>query len=158
MDNYLNMLKDSLVKKERNLSSLIALSEKQGVIVREEKDVDWDEFNKVADEKSTLIEEILKLDEGFEMLYEHIKEGLEDNKEKYRDVIIEIKTLVKSVTEKSADLEALERRNKSAIETAFSNTRKEIRQSKLGQKAAADYYNKMNKINTIDPQMLDRNC
>ncbi len=98
MDNYLNMLKDSLVKKERNLSSLIALSEKQGVIVREEKDVDWDEFNKVADEKSTLIEEILKLDEGFEMLYEHIKEGLEDNKEKYRDVIIEIKTLVKSVT------------------------------------------------------------
>ncbi|MCR4647538.1 MAG: hypothetical protein K5776_00500 [Lachnospiraceae bacterium] len=158
MDNYLNMLKDSLVKKEKNLSSLIALSEKQGVIVREEKDVDWDEFNKVADEKSTLIEEILKLDEGFEMLYEHIKEGLEDNKEKYRDVIIEIKTLVKSVTEKGADLEALERRNKTAIEAAFSSTRKEIRQSKLGQKAAADYYNKMNKINTIDPQLLDRNC
>ena len=158
MDNYLNMLKDSLVKKEKNLSLLIALSEKQGAIVKAEKDVDWEEFSKVADEKGVLIEEILKLDEGFEMLYDHIKEGLEDNKEKYSSAIIEIKALIKSVTEKGADLEALERRNKTAIEAAFSNTRKEIRQSKLGQKAAADYYNKMNKINTIDPQMLDRNC
>ncbi|MCR4648825.1 MAG: hypothetical protein K5776_07080 [Lachnospiraceae bacterium] len=158
MDNYLNMLKDSLVKKEKNLSSLIALSEKQGAIVKEENNVDWEEFTKVADEKGVLIEEILKLDEGFEMLYDHIKEGLEDNREKYSSAIIEIKALIKSVTEKGADLEALERRNKTAIEAAFSSTRKEIRQSKLGQKAAADYYNKMNKINTIDPQLLDRNC
>ena len=77
---------------------------------------------------------------------------------KYKDIISEIKSLVKSVTEKSATLEALEYRNKTSIETAFANTRKEIKQSKLGQKAAADYYNKMNKINTIDPQLMDRNC
>ena len=108
--------------------------------------------------KTTLVDEILKLDEGFELLFEHIKEGLEGNKEKYRDIILEIQTLVKSVTEKGTKLEATEYRNKTAIEAAFANTRKEIRQSKLGRKAAADYYNKMNKINTIDPQMLDRNC
>ena len=157
MDNYLNMLKDSLVKKDRILSELQEKSEKQGELVKEQE-VDWDEFTKLVDEKGELVDEILKLDEGFELLFEHIKEGLEGNKEKYRDIILEIQTLVKSVTEKGTKLEATEYRNKTAIEAAFANTRKEIRQSKLGRKAAADYYNKMNKINTIDPQLMDRNC
>ena len=102
--------------------------------------------------------EILKLDEGFESLFNRVKENLANNEDAYKDIIGEIQALVKSVTEKGAKLEATEYRNKAAIEAAFANTRKEIRQSKLGQKAAADYYNKMNKINTIDPQMLDKNC
>ncbi len=157
MDNYLNVLKDSLVKKEKLLIDLQANSEEQEKLVKE-SDVDWGEFSRIADEKEVLIDEIMKLDDGFETLFARIKDGLEENKDKYRDIIIEIKSLVKSVTEKSANLQATELRNKTLIETAFSNTRKEIRQSKLGQKAAADYYNKMNKINIIDPQMLDRNC
>ena len=157
MDNYLIVLKDSLIKKDNFLTDLISKSEKQAEIVKADQ-VDWDEFTRIVDEKGELIDEIMKLDDGFETLYARIKESLEENKEKYKDTIIEIKSLVKSVTEKSANLEALEYRNKTAIEAAFANTRKEIRQSKLGQKAAADYYNKMNKINTIDPQMLDRNC
>lgn len=157
MDNYLNMLKDSLIKKEKILIDLQAKSEEQGELVKAQE-VDWDEFTRLVDEKGELVEEIVKLDEGFETLYERIKESLAGNKDKYIRIIEEIQVLVKSVTEKGAKLEATEYRNKTAIEAAFSNTRKEIRQSKLGQKAAADYYNKMNKINTIDPQMLDKNC
>jgi len=157
MDNYLNVLKDSLVKKEKILSELISKSEMQAEIVKAEQ-ADWDEFTRLVDEKGKLIDEIMKLDDGFETLFARIKEELGENKEKYKDVIIEIKTLVTSVTEKSANLEAIERRNKSVIEGAFGNTRKEIKQAKLGQKAAADYYNKMNKINTIDPQLMDKNC
>lgn len=157
MDNYLNVLKDSLFKKESILTTLIDKSEKQADIVKADQ-VNWDEFTKIVDEKGELIDEIMKLDDGFENLYARIKEGLEGNKDLYKDIISEIKTLIKSVTEKSANLQAIEYRNKSIIESAFANTRKEIKQSKLGQKAAADYYNKMNKINTIDPQMLDKNC
>ena len=157
MDNYLNVLKDSLIKKESILATLIDKSEKQADIVKADQ-VNWDEFTKIVDEKGELIDEIMKLDDGFENLYARIKEGLEGKKELYKDIISEIKTLIKSVTEKSANLQAIEYRNKSIIESAFANTRKEIKQSKLGQKAAADYYNKMNKINTIDPQMLDKNC
>ncbi len=157
MDNYLMVLKDSLIKKDNILTDLISKSEKQADIVKADQ-VDWDEFTKIVDEKGELIDEIMKLDDGFENLYARIKEGLEGNKELYKDIISEIKTLIKSVTEKSANLQAIEYRNKSIIESAFANTRKEIKQSKLGQKAAADYYNKMNKINTIDPQMLDKNC
>ena len=157
MENYLNVLKDSLIKKDKYLSKLIEMSEKQAEIVKSEQ-VDWDGFTNLVDKKGELIDEIMKLDEGFEMLFNRIKEGLEENKDKYKEIILEIKELVKSVTEKSADLQAIEYRNKTIIEKAFASTRKEIKQSKLGQKAAADYYNKMNKINTIDPQLMDKNC
>lgn len=157
MDNYLIVLRDSLIKKDNILADLIDKSEKQAEIVKVDQ-VDWDAFTRIVDEKGELIDEIMKLDDGFETLYARIKEGLEENKEKYKDIILEIQALVKSVTEKSTNLQAIEYRNKTIIETAFANTRKEIKQSKLGQKAAADYYNKMNKINTIDPQLMDRNC
>ena len=157
MDNYLNVLKDSLVKKEKILIDLIAKSEEQADVVKAQN-VDWDEFTRLVDEKGVLVDEIMKLDDGFETLYAKIKEGLEENKDKYKETILEIKELIKSVTDKSATLQALEYKNKTMIEGAFANTRREIKQSKLGQKAAADYYNKMNKINTIDPQLMDRNC
>ncbi len=157
MENYLNMLKDSLIKKERILIDLQAKSDEQAEVIKA-SEVNWDDFTRLVEEKGELVEKLLKLDEGFETLYERIKEILPNNKEKYKDNIQEIQILIKSVTEKSAKLEATEYRNKAAIEVAFANTRKEIRQSKLGQKAAADYYNKMNKINNIDPQMLDKNC
>ena len=157
MDNYLNVLKDSLVKKEKILIDLIDKSEEQAEVVKAEE-VDWDDFTRLVDEKGVLVDEIMKLDDGFETLYAKIKEGLEENKDKYKETILEIKELIKSVTDKSATLQALEYKNKTIIEGAFANTRREIKQSKLGQKAAADYYNKMNKINTIDPQLMDRNC
>ncbi len=157
MDNYLIVLKDSLIKKDNILADLIAKSEKQAEIVKSEQ-IDWDEFTRIVDEKGELIDEIMKLDDGFETLYARIKEGLENNKEKYKEIIVEIQTLVKAVTEKSTKLQTIEYRNKSIIEAAFANTRKEIKMSKLGQKAAVDYYNKMNKINTIDPQLMDKNC
>lgn len=157
MEKYLNVLKDSLRKKERILLDLQAKSEEQAEIVKA-NEIDWDKFSDIVEQKGELIEELSKLDDGFEALYARIKEGLEENKDKYKDIIEEIKILIKSVTEKSTNLQATEQRNKAAIEKAFKNTRNEIKQSKLSQKAAIDYYNKMNKINTVDPQMLDKNC
>lgn len=157
MEQYLNVLKDSLIKKERILLNLLDKSEEQADVVKQ-NEVDWDYFTKLVDEKGELVEELLKLDEGFDLLYQRIKENLENNKENYKDMIKEIQELIKSVTQKSADLQALEIRNKRLIEGTFANTRNEIKKSKLSQSAAIQYYNKMNRINTIDPQLMDKNC
>ena len=89
MDNYLKVLKDSLIKKENILSELIKKSEKQAEIVKAEP-IDWDEFTRVVDEKGELIDEIMKLDEGFDSIYTRIKDGLEKDKEIYKDIISEI--------------------------------------------------------------------
>lgn len=157
MKNYLTVLKESLQKKESLLIDLIDLSHNQTEIVKKEN-VDWDEFNKLVELKGEKVEAIVKLDDGFELTYNNVKEELNNNKELYSEDIKNIKELIKSVTEKSASLQALEMRNKTIIEGAFSKARAEIKQSKLGQKAAINYYNKMNQINTIDPQLMDKNC
>lgn len=157
MDNYLSLLKDSLVKKDEILTDILSLSKEQAEIVKG-KSIDWDKFDIIVENKSEKIDAIMKLDEGFELLFNNIKENLQGNEKKYANEIRDIKELIKSVTEKSASVQALEMRNKTIIETAFTNARKEIKQTKLGQKAALNYYNKMNNINTIDPQLMDKNC
>lgn len=157
MDEYISLLKDSLRKKERILIELQDKSDKQAEIVKEEN-IDWDSFIAVVDEKGVLIEELTKLDDGFGSIYERIKENLQNDKEKYASDIKDIQALIKSVTEKSATLQATEQRNKTVIEQAFNKSRKEIKQAKLGQNAALKYYNKMNKIDAVDSQMLDKNC
>jgi hypothetical protein len=50
---------------------------------------------------------------------------------------------------------ALEQRNKNTIEQAFAKERKQIASNKMTNKIAAGYYNSMNKINYIDPQLMD---
>ena len=50
----------------------------------------------------------------------------------------------------------MEMRNKQIIEKKFSETRKMIKQNKVGTQAAAEYYKKVNKLNTVDPQLMDK--
>lgn len=153
---YIKILIESLQKKEKILNDLYDLSIKQAEAVKVE-DPDWDEFTLIVDKKGTLIDSINSLDEGFDTLFGKVKSELETNKDKYTSEISQLKVLVKSVTEKGADLEALERRNKDLIEQSFARSRQKIKQSKVGTQAAMQYYQKMNKINTVDPQFLDKN-
>lgn len=149
------MLADSLRKKDGILKSIISLSNEQTELIKEES-VDWDRFNEIVSEKETLIEEINQLDEGFDTLFNRVKDEINANKSQYIGEIATMKVLIKAVTEKAAEIEVIEKRNKTAIESVFANTRKTIKQSKLGNKAAMQYYQRMNKINTIDPQLMDK--
>lgn len=153
---YINILIESLQKKEKVLTDLYDLSIKQSESVKAEEP-DWDEFTSIVDQKGELIDSINSLDEGFESLFAKVKNELETNKEGYKSEIDQLKELVKSVTEKSADLEALEHRNKDLIEQSFARSRQKVKQSKIGTVAAMQYYQKMNRINTVDPQFLDKN-
>ena len=152
---YIDMLQDSLVKKEKILTEILKLSNEQTGIVNVEE-VDWDAFTENVDKKGDLVDEINQLDEGFDTLYNRVKDELVANKSAYVGEIATMKVLIKSITEKSADIEAVERRNKVLIENKFNETRKTIKQGKLGTQAAMQYYQKMSRINTIDPQMMDK--
>jgi len=63
---------------------------------------------------------------------------------------------IRTLTDKSAELEALEQRNKKLVETRMAESRQVIKQSKMGSQAAMQYYQRMNRINTVDPQLMDK--
>lgn len=152
---YIDILIKSTKEKSAILCDLYDLSLLQAEIIKEDE-IDWDKFMENVDKKDELVDKINELDVGFETVFRRIKEELEANKESYSKEINELKELIKSITDKSVDLQALEMRNKTLIENKFNETRKIIKQSKMGSQAAAQYYQKVNKINVIDPQLMDK--
>ncbi len=153
--SYLKVLEESLIKKKEVLESIVLACEKQREIVSGEN-VDWDAFDRSIDAKGVLIDNLTKLDDGFQNIYDRVKEELSNNREFYKNQIVTIQDLIRSVTELSAKVETLELRNKTLIEKRFAKEHQQIKQSKVGSKAAMEYYRKMNKLNVVDPQLMDR--
>lgn len=158
MKHYIEIMMESLNKKEAILEQLIHKSEKQKEIVslNDAINVNWDLFDELVEQKGTLVEELMKLDEGFQTLFDRIKDELTDNKENYKNEIAIMQNKIRHITELSVDLETKEQRNKALVEKKFREGRTQIKQTRLGSQAAISYYNKMNKINTVDPQLMDR--
>lgn len=154
-NEYMQMLAESLVKKSEILSELIAKTNTQKEVVSA-PEVDWDAFDKIVEDKGNLVEELVKLDDGFEALYERIRAELAVNKAAYKDEIAKMQTLIKDVTDKSTELQAMEHRNKALIEQRFAESKKAIKQSKMGSKAAMEYYQRMNNLKNVDPQLMDK--
>lgn len=153
--DYLSILIESLQKKVKILDELISLNSIQLESVSEE-DIDDDKFNQTIEEKDKRIKAIEELDNGFEMVYEHVKEELASNRQQYSREISELKTLIAEITEKSMEIQLSEKRNEQAVLKKMSQERQKIHQSKTTTKVATDYYKNMNKMNIVDPQFLDK--
>ncbi len=111
ISNYLQVLEESLRKK------LAALDRVESLCVEQEKLLKAPSFSEEAfdasmEEKGALIDELNRLDEGFESLYGHIREELPAQKEKYKTQIAALQQLVKDVTDKSVSIQAQEARDK----------------------------------------------
>ena len=98
---------------------------------------------------------IMELDEGFETVYDRIKEQLIGRKEQYAVQIRILQNLISELTDKSVKLQAMEQRNKTAVEQQFRKSREKIRQGRQNKQAALNYYKNMNHSNYVPPQFLD---
>jgi hypothetical protein len=58
--------------------------------------------------------------------------------------------------DKGVSVEAQEKRNKSAMEAAISLKRQEFKQRKVSKDVALKYYKSVSKLNSVDPQLMDR--
>ncbi len=154
MEQYLNSLIEGLKAKEKMLDELTALTEKQQTIVSGEK-IDWDAFDAIVDEKSDIIEKLNQNDEGFTAVFDRIKDDLKSQMGKYSSYIDQIKSGIANVTNKSTSLMALEQRTKTRVENAFKRQKKEYNNSKTSSRVATNYYNAMNRMNFVDPQLMD---
>ena len=155
MENYLDVLEESLKKKSRLLDELAEISQKQLALIDSE-DMTPESYDVYVDEKSERIDALTKLDDGFATLYENIGKQLEQNKDKYRSQIQNLQRLITEVTEKSVSLQALEARNKSKVEAYFAREKQSIRIARQTSKAALNYYQNMNDSKNVQAQFLDK--
>ena len=153
--SYLNILQDSLIKKLELLDQIEKKSLEQSEMVRG-IDVDLELVDANMDEKARLIDEVMKLDNGFESIYEKIREQLLANKEQFKVQIHNLQGLIAKVTEKSTSIQAIEARNKAQMDIVFATQKKEVQNRKNAMSVARDYYQNMNKVKHVSPQFLDQ--
>lgn len=155
LGSLLQILKDSLSQKLVILQAIEAKSKEQAELILN-PEVTLEDIDRNMDEKSVLIDKLTKLDAGFEALYDNIRKELAEHKALFKEEIAAIQELITKVMERSASIEALEARNKTAIEGIFANRKKELQHRKTASSVARHYYEATNRLNVINPQFLDK--
>lgn len=154
IENYLQVLEQSMHKKMDILSRIQEINLKQEQILKEEGSAE--DFGTTIDEKEKLIGELAKLDDGFEALYRHIEEQLSAGREQYKSQIAELQQLIVEVTEKSMAIQAQEGRNYKVAQSYFTVSRKNLQKNRTTSKAALDYYKSMSNSQIVQPQFMDK--
>ena len=154
LDSYLNILQESLEKKLEALKHIEEINHVQTEILKKEE-LDMEAYDRTVDEKDIYVEELNKLDEGFEALYDRVKEELLADKSKYAVQIKHLQELIGEITDKSVSIQAEESRNKALLESHFSRQRKDLGKVRKSSKAAYGYYKNMNNKKT-DSFFLDK--
>lgn len=154
-ESYIQIMIESLEKKIVVLDQIIELDRRQ-LDIAIQKPFDMQKFDKSMDEKGELIDEINRLDDGFTSTYELVMDEVAVNPDRYREQVLVLQDLIREAISKGATIEVQEKRNKNAMELAINNRRKEIRQMKISNSAASQYYKAMSRINNVDPQLMDK--
>ena len=154
MESQLTILSESLDRKLEVLQKIQEYNKRQEEVFSAEK-VDIRQFDAAVEEKQHLIDEVVRLDDGFEILYEKLPKELEGDRQRYAAQIKEMQAKVAKVTELSVSVQAQEARNKKLVENYFARERAGIGQRRKSAKSAFDYYKSMSGAEYVPPQMYD---
>lgn len=151
---YIAIMIQSLEKKEKVLDRIIELDTIQKNQL-EDPELTPDDFDEVVEAKSELIDQLDKLDSGFEKLFERMKDELDGNKEAHKDEIRIMQDHIRSITEKSVQIQSQEARNKDLMMKKFNAIKKQTREVRKGTNVVNKYYRTMTKTGYVDPQFMD---
>jgi len=155
-ENYIIIMIDTLQKKLAVLDDIIAKNAEQTEILREEK-TDWDAFDRNADDKAVLIDQMNELDQGFDRVFSKVEALLNSRsgREVYQTQVRRMQELIRQITEKSVSIQATEKRNKQMVEQRFAQSHQRFGQSRNTTRVARDYYRNMQQTQVISPAFLD---
>lgn len=119
------ILVESLEKKSRILDEIIKENEAQEALFKQ-GELDLEALDVSADRMGELAEKLELLDEGFEAVYDRIRDELIENKSIYRGEIRRMQELIGEITGKVAGINAARMRNKLQAEKQFKKSRQQI--------------------------------
>lgn len=155
MDTYLDMLQDSLKKKLEILNGIMKYQQEESDMLKS-GNMDMEAFDQSINDKVALAEGIDSLDDGFEQVYDRIREEMIRNKEKYAAQIRAMQDMIGEISEKNVLIQAEENRIKLEVDNFAKRESAALRQRLDNGKAARSYYNNMKKLNYVDSQFMDK--
>jgi len=155
-NTYLKMMDESLDQKIEALKLIEEQNEIQKELLQDTENFSFNSFDKTINAKRKQINAIVKLNDGFDSLYKHVKEELDSNPGGYREEIKTMQEKIKLITELSGRVEAGEHRNKASIDRFIAEKKAEYKDGQRSVKAAMDYYKTMSRSGAIMPQYMDK--
>ena len=152
---YVNVLADSLQKKQSVLKEILAITKKQEELLKTES-FEEEKFLQLVNEKQRYIDKMQELDNGFEVVFNRVKAELESERERYQSQIIKIQRLIVQVTELGVNIQALEKRNKVQMDKVIAQRKQSIRNKRTNNSAASNYYRNMLNHQYNQSYFLDR--
>ncbi|MCM1468351.1 MAG: hypothetical protein NC086_09400 [Alistipes sp.] len=152
--SYVDMMIDSLKKKIILLEKISEFNDMQKQVITADS-FDADDFDGLVEEKNKLIMEINKLDDGFETIYDRIRDELQQNKAVYAGEIQVMQECIGRIVGLTSSIEAEEKRIKAEVEKQFSKLKQNIKETRKNSAAVSSYYKSMSKVDT-EPQFMDR--
>lgn len=152
---YVNIMQESLERKERYLKEILELTKEQERIAKEKK-FDEEAFNEFIDKKDVLINNVNEIDKGFTAVYDRVRTEVMENKHLYAEQLVNMQELIRRCVDFGMEIEAQENRNRATLEQVFSVGFKGIKQVKQSKKAANKYYKAMSNGNVNDSVLYDR--
>lgn len=139
---YVKVLVDSLQRKHSALNAILEITKKQEQLLHAEE-LDETSFLDTIKNKQVYIDQITELDNGFEGVYNRVKQELSEDRSKYTDDIATMQNLIGVITDLGIDIEALEKRNKAKMDMVLSSKKEQIRTKRANNSAASNYYRNM---------------
>lgn len=148
---YLQVLKDSLIEKQNIMNGLIEATEEQSQILKSDFSREYiaDEIMEKVSKKEELLKRLEHNDQGFEKIYQRLRPLLVNQKEAYHSEIVLLQEMIKKITDDSIKLEAMERKNKEAIDLFLKKERERMKNFKLVRENSKQYYQHMNNKHQI---------
>ena len=152
---YVNIMRESLERKRKYLSEILKLTNEQSVIAAAEK-FDDARFSEIVEKKDVLIDNINEIDKGFSSVYDRVRIEIQQEPAAYRDELLAIQELIRICVDLGMQIEAVEERNRAAMEQVFSVKFQGVRQMKQSKKVANKYYKSMANGMVNDSLLYDR--
>lgn len=140
---YIHMMEDSLKKKRNLLSILYDQTKEQEQLLVVDGDMDVDRFEKLLEEKGNGIEELNRIDDGFDSLYKKVESELLANGDEYQAEIEQMKELIREVTGLGTQIQALEKKNHERFGRYISSEREKLRAANKSQQTVQIYAQNM---------------
>ena len=146
-ENYVDIMLQSLKKKVTVLNQIIELNRQQKILL-DDPNLPPESSEQNLSDKDQMIRKLNELDEGFEELYNRVKDELQAQRAQYVSQISQMQDLIKEITEKSAMIQTQELRNKEKAMQKFSGIREQVKGVRNSQKVVKQYYQNMMKQNS----------
>ena len=154
-ENYVQVLIETISKKEETLQRILEITKEQEDISKAEE-YDSDRMEKTLNDKEIQIARLNHLDEGFQAVYDRVSSEVRNNADMYKDSIVILQDKIRVCTELGNSIRVLEDRNRNRLSNLFTKAKKEYSASRNKASVAQNYFKTMNNSKIMDAYFVDK--